>query len=69
MKRKAAPRKPRRVVLGVGWPWFTKLAVGPGGFTGDVLSEHEGYGAPVLTLKTDDLGNYNRVRLIAEVLK
>ena len=69
-KAKPAPmrRKARRIVLGVGHPWFfegTDLHVlrlykqpkQPGVF-------HEG-----VTLNTGSCGNWNKVRLVIEVLK
>ena len=66
--KKSKPRKRkrvRRIVLGVGHPWFlrgscmyrTLVSLGrDGGDPGDV------------ELKFGNLGNWNRIRLVAEVL-
>lgn len=60
------PRKPRRVVLGVGHPWFIRTQ--DGRYTTVCMRKQEGY-CPSMSLNLSDLGNYNRIRLVAEVLK
>lgn len=69
---KAKPKaKPRRVVLGVGHPWFEMDTVGE--FDRDWatlrLKERDHYSAFNKRLRLSDLGRYNRIRLVAEVLK
>lgn len=59
-------RKPRRVVLGVGHPWF--LEPTQIGRTHLCLSSKPG-GYADIGLKFGDLGNWNKVRLVLEVLK
>lgn len=67
-KIKPKKTKKRRVVLGVGFPWFDKRG-GPGmegvGYQKVMLI---GVGTEVLTLNIEDLGAYNKIRLIAEVI-
>lgn len=62
-------RKPRRVVLGVGHPFFQRVD-GPGvvGYQKVMLLEGNLQG-DALTFKIGNLGGYNKVRLIAEVLE
>jgi hypothetical protein len=70
VKAKAKPKKkPRRVVLGVGHPWFyfdpdyiglTKIPVAP-----SILLRRFDWA----DLHTARLGNWNKIRLVAEVLK
>ena len=64
MPKKA--KKPRRVILGVEHPWF--LINGTVGRTHICLSSKPNEDADVV-LKFRDLGNWNRIRLVAEVLK
>jgi hypothetical protein len=66
-------RKPRRVVLGVGHPWFS---ADPGTtFMAVRLTTSEVSRSILLrtfdwrAIKTGGLGNWNKIRLIAEVLK
>jgi hypothetical protein len=67
MKKVKPKAKPRRVVLGVGHPWFSG-------------SENVQYAKVGLTvgaqavwrwipLRFKNLGNWNKIRLVAEVLK
>ncbi len=64
---KAKAKKPRRVVLGVGHPWF-KLVDGA-----DFVGLTRGFaieaGWDWKPLKWGDLYNGNKIRLVAEVLK
>ena len=61
---KAKPKKkPRRVVLGVGHPWFS------GRLTIIQLLEGDRFYCSPLELSISDLGAYNKIRLVAEVLK
>lgn len=65
------PRKPRRVVLGVGHPWFSIGTIGEfgSGWVTVQLKEKDSYLAWNKALRLSDLGSYNRIRLVAEVLK
>ena len=65
-KRTGPKKKPRRVVLGVGHPWFSRTEAD---WTHVSICVDGGYGAAFVPLNFDDLGNYNRIRLVAEVLK
>lgn len=67
MKRakKPAPRRPRRVVLGVGHPWFMFAGMR---VTHVALSSKLNRSMDV-GLKIRDLCHDDRIRLIAEVLK
>ena len=73
MKKKAKPKKPRRVVLGVGHPWFTaiddslyaRVALTRTPVAQSILLRQFDW----LPLKFRNLGNWNRIRLVAEVLK
>jgi hypothetical protein len=66
-------RKPRRVVLGEGYPWFT---FGNGNTPTSVALTMSAVHSSILlrkfdwveSLNLDDLGNWNRVRLVIEVL-
>ena len=60
-KAKAKSRKVRRVVLGVGNPWL-----GGGGWI-CLTPGHQKW--PPIAIDFKDLGNWNKVRLVAEVLK
>jgi len=69
MKKRAPkrkPKKPRRVVLGVGYPWFGS-ELGERYCNVSLLQGDQW--TPAKTLKIADLGNYNKIRLVAEVLK
>ena len=71
-KRTGPKKKPRRVVLGVGHPWFyAKLAsegVEPRACAMFLTREHQVFtDCPVIDSK--GLGNWNKIRLVAEVLK
>lgn len=67
--KKNSRRKLKRIVLGVGHPWFEKVD-GPGvvGYQKISLMEGDGRG-DALTLKIGKLGGYNKIRLVAEVLR
>lgn len=71
MKKRAKPKakKPRRVVLGVGHPWFfAKLASGVDARAMFLTREHQVFtDCPMIDPK--GLGNWNKIRLVAEVLK
>lgn len=65
MKKRTKPKakKPRRVVLGVGHPWFLNPTIH--GRTHICMSSKPNGDADVgLTFR--DLGNWNRIRLVAE---
>jgi len=62
-KPKKQAKKPRRVVLGVGHPWFSCVGTAIQLMTADTFE------AQTLALNYRDLGRYNRIRLVAEVLK
>jgi hypothetical protein len=65
-KKPPKKRRPRRVVLGVGHPWFN-LSPGAGRTHVSLSAKPNTLSDVVLNFR--DLGNYNRVRLVAEVLK
>lgn len=71
MKKRAKPkRKPRRVVLGVGHPWFYIGDSGGVGLTVDPVSDCLLLRNFVWkSLDPSGLGNWNKIRLVAEVLK
>lgn len=65
--KKAKRRKPRRVVLGVGHPWFFSKAQGVM-YDALYLTEGSGTGDSVpFTFR--NVGNWNQVRLVLEILK
>jgi hypothetical protein len=64
-KRKSA-KKVRRVVLGVGHPWFSCNNVEGEFLHVGLLDRAYRAEQPLLI---HDLGSYNRIRLVAEVLK
>lgn len=71
MKKKTAKkRKVRRVVLGVGHPWFSG-----NGFTNVALTKTPAAVSILLrtfewkSLDINNLGNWNKIRLVAEVIK
>jgi hypothetical protein len=60
-------KKARRVILGVGHPWFFARE----GVQYDAVTLFEGHGqagSPVY-LKFRNVGNWNKVRLVLEILK
>lgn len=70
---KAKPKKkPRRVVLGVGHPWFyVKVAssgVEPQNCAMLLTKAHQVFQDCVI-INSNTLGNWNKIRLVAEVLK
>lgn len=69
MKKK--PKKVRRVVLGVGHPWFWKSKITDSGWGSVSLWTSEPpYGSSERKrLKIGSLGGYNKIRLVAEVLE
>ena len=64
MKRK--PKKVRRIILGVGHPWFHlyKETV-----MYDAVSITQVDAGPTIPLKFSRVGGWNKVRLVLEVLK
>ena len=60
-------KKPRRVVLGVGHPWFFARQ----GIVYDALMLFAGHNEAGSTVpfKYRDVGNWNKVRLVLEILK
>lgn len=68
-RNKNSRRKLKRIVLGVGHPWFEKVD-GPGvvGYQKVSLMEGDGKG-DALTLKIGELGGYSKIRLVAEVMR
>jgi len=73
---KRKPKKPRRVVLGVGHPWFDRFKDHSGCGWRSVSLTKTAVSASILLrafdwaeIDTKGLGNWNRVRLVAEVLK
>lgn len=72
MKKRAKPkRKPRRVVLGVGHPWFyaPTLVGGQDQRIAMFLTPGHRVFTDLEAIDPKDLGNWNRIRLVAEVLK
>ena len=76
-KGKDTKRKPKRVVLGVGYPWYSRKAPQGHGYTLLELTKTQ---VPESILfrtgreervqfKIGETGNYNKVRLIMEILK
>lgn len=69
-KKTVKKRKVRRVVLGVGHPWFSG-----NGFTNVALTVTPVASSILLrtfewkNLKIDNLGNWSKIRLVAEVIK
>ena len=63
-KKPTKKRKPRRVVLGVGHPWFVGTPC-----RGLIMYKHPVGKWEYATLKHQDLGNWNRIRLVAEVIE
>jgi len=70
--KKKPAKKVRRVVLGIGHPWFfAKLAasgVEPKGCAMFLTSGHNVF-TRCPTIDPKGLGNWNKIRLVAEVLK
>ena len=70
--KKRAKRKPRRVVLGVGHPWFFVEPSGEGmkgQFCAMFLTRAHQVFTDCPVIDPDGLGNWNKIRLVAEVLK
>ena len=71
------PKKVRRVVLGVGHPWFSAEKCGGGySYNGVRLTEKPVAasilmrgGEKLVDFKFSDVGNWNKVRLVLEVIK
>lgn len=59
-------RKVKRVVLGVGHPWFT-YRTRDGGYSMVELLKRDGSGGSV-AMNIGKLGGYNKIRLVAEIL-
>ena len=66
MKKAKPKKKPRRVVLGVGHPWFYHVGMG---FYDKVALTSSQNKWPAKELNLGNLGNWNKIRLVAEVLK
>ena len=66
MKKAKPKKKPRRVVLGVGHPWFNRSL---SQWTSVSLTKASAPPFDWVGLQFGDLGNYNKIRLVAEVLK
>lgn len=69
-------KKVKRVVLGVGHPWFAYHARGEGGYDTVYLTAQPiatsilcRGGEKIVGLDIKDVGNWNKVRLVLEVLK
>lgn len=67
-KAKAKSRKVRRVVLGVGHPWFLHDTYGTRSMVWLCASDEYRIDSGV-GLSYGNLGYWNKVRLVAEVLK
>jgi len=67
-RAKPKAKRPRRVVLGVGHPWFLFDGYGTRAMVRLCYSDQHAIDNGV-TLDIQDLGAYNRIRLVAEVLK
>lgn len=67
MKVKIKTKKAKRVVLGVGHPWFSKRT---GIHNYDAVSIFtENMSGTCVPLKLGTLGGYNKIRLVAEVIE
>lgn len=60
------PKKVRRIVLGMGHPWFYTLSAGQ--IDKIALTDHRNGAAKRLRVPAN-IGNWNKVRLVLEVLK
>lgn len=73
MKKAKPKKKPRRVVLGIGHPWFT--AIDDGMYARVALTRVPVSNSILLRefqwvpIKFREVGNWNKVRLVLEVLK
>lgn len=65
MKRK--PKKVRRIILGTGYPWFFTQDGKSTPY--DSMSLYSESRKTAVPLKIKDLGNFNKIRLIAEVIE
>lgn len=66
MAKKSARKKPRRVVLGVGYPMFEQVNRRPvDGFQKVMLYKERNIGSGEVILKHDFAGDF-KIRLIAE---
>lgn len=74
MRAKAKPKKVRRVVLGVGHPWFSEVSAA-GSWQSVRLTKTAVHPSILLrsfdwqNIKAGGLGNWNKIRLVAEVLE
>ena len=70
-KSKPAKKKPRRVVLGVGHPWFFAgvTIAGRDQAIGMYLMPGHHVFSDLKAIDPKGLGNWNKIRLVAEVLK
>ena len=61
--------KVRRVVLGVGHPWFWKVSLKRGGYqTVRLYRDREVYNWKAKTLRIGNLSADDKIRLVAEIL-
>ena len=66
----ARTKRVKRVVLGVGHPWLHNLWGGRTGKMYDAVSLYPKDCAGVIkVLKLGNLGGYNKIRLVAEIIK
>lgn len=66
-KKTVKPKKVKRVVLGVGHPWFSSKEHGPE-FNRISLWSEDGHGK-LIGIDPKGIGGWNKIRLVAEVLK
>lgn len=68
--KESKPKKLKRIVLGVGHPWFEKHKsnFSHAGYQKVMLQESFTIGSRILDLKIKDLSGANKIRLIAEVI-
>jgi hypothetical protein len=67
-KAKAKAKKSKRIVLGVGHPFFEKSKYGVVGYQKVELLKEFTFPAEALTLNIENLAASMKIRLIAEVL-
>ena len=65
-RKKATKKKPRRIVLAVGHPWFYTAYAGTFDKIGMTLSRH---GHAMRLRVPANIGNWNRARLVIEILE
>lgn len=67
LDRTKKKRKPRRVVLGVGHPWF--FARQGASYDAVMLFTGHNEAGSTVPFKFRGVGNWNKVRLVLEILK